>query len=115
MLAIMLWIFHGVALLWNLNRFRPRIALLHGLAVAVVGAAMIYLHAPEWAFYVAGALIGAVAGWGHPLFPGLWPGLGILLTLPFLLRMGSAFLSGGAFALAAILVAALTSFIKGAI
>lgn len=115
MLAAALWCFHGVILLWNWGRFRRRIALLHGLGVGVVAWALLWLGVPEWALYAAGAVVGAAGGWGHPLAPGLWPGIGLLWAAPFLLRTAPALTGAGAFALAAQGVAFLVSFTRSSL
>lgn len=115
MVAVALWCFHGVALLWNWGRYRPGIALLHGVGTAVLAGALAWLGAPAWAMYGAGALLGAVAGWGHPLAPGLWVGVGLLWPLPFLLSSAPALLAVVAFALAAQIAAAVVSFVKGSL
>ncbi|HWI66032.1 MAG TPA: hypothetical protein VNT75_29740 [Symbiobacteriaceae bacterium] len=112
MLALLLWIFHGLLLWWSWGQFRPRIALLHGLALAVLAGGLILLGLPVWALYVAGALIGAVGGWGHALAPGLWVGLAPLWLLPFLLRDPQALEAVAAFALASQVAAGLVSATK---
>jgi hypothetical protein len=115
LLAAALWAFHGVALLWNWGRYRPQVALLHGLAVAAAGGALLWLALPVWALYVSGGLIGAVAGWGHPLVPGIWPGLALLVAVPVLLHTTPALLAFGDFAVAVQAVAFLVAFSKSSL
>lgn len=115
MLALLLWIFHGLLLWWSWGKFRPRIALLHGLGLAVLVGGLITFGVPLWLVYGFGAAIGAVAGWGHPLAPGLWVGLGPLLALPFVLGSAEALTAVGAFAVTAQVVAGLVSFTKSSL
>jgi O-antigen/teichoic acid export membrane protein len=115
MLGLFLWIFHGLLLWWNWGQFRPRITLLHGLLLALITGALLWLGAPAWLMYGAGAAIGAVAGWGHRLAPGLWVGLGLTWPLLFLVASAAAVPAAGAFALAAQIAAFLVAFSKSSL
>ena len=55
MLALLLWVFHGMLLWWSWGKFRLRIALLHGLLLAVAAGGPIVLGAPLWLVAGAGA------------------------------------------------------------
>jgi len=48
MLALLLWVLHGMPLWWSWGQFRPHIALLHGLLVALLAGGLIALGAPPW-------------------------------------------------------------------
>ncbi|HYG57996.1 MAG TPA: hypothetical protein VD902_08045 [Symbiobacteriaceae bacterium] len=115
LLAAALWVFHGMLLWWNWGKFRPRLALLHGAAVAAVAGVMAWLGVPPWAMWGAGVLIGAVGGWGHRLAPGLWVGIGLLWAVPFLLQSGPALGAVAAFALVSQAAAALVSLTRSSL
>lgn len=114
MAAVALWLFHGVGLWFNWGDFRPRLALVHGLGLAVLGGALLGFNPPAWIVFGFGAVIGGVAGWGHRLAPGLWVGIALLWPLPFLLTTVAAFNNLGTLALTAIGAAALASLTKSA-
>ena len=77
-LALTLWLLHGVLLWRGWGRFRPQVALLHGVGVALAGVCFALSPFPLWLPFGAGALLGLVGALGHPLVPGLWVGLGLL-------------------------------------
>lgn len=83
-IATLLWLAHGVLLWRNWGRFRPHIALLHGLLVLAVGAAARHFDAPDWAMSGLGIAIGAAGAFGHLLAPGLWVGLGLQWLFPIM-------------------------------
>lgn len=112
MLALLLWIWHGLLLWWCWGQFRPRITLVHGLGLAALAGGLIALGAPLWVVYAAGAAIGAVGGWGHALAPGLWVGLAPLWALPFLPGSPASLTTVGAFGVTAQAVAGLVSLTK---
>lgn len=115
MLAAALWVFHGLILWWNWGQFRPRIALLHGVGMAVVAGLLAWAGLPQWLQAALGAAVGGVGGWGHRLAPGLWVGVGLSMALPWLFASGPMLLGLAAFALAAQLAAALASFTKSSL
>ncbi|HLN64198.1 MAG TPA: hypothetical protein VK464_21980 [Symbiobacteriaceae bacterium] len=115
LLASALWTFHGMILWWHWGAFRPRIALLHGVGMALVAGLLVWLSLPGWLLATAGALVGGVGGWGHRLAPGLWVGVGLLAVLPFALNAGQALPGAAIFALAAQAVAALASLTRSAL
>lgn len=115
MVALFAWVIHGLLLWYGWGQYRPRLALLHGFALAALAWALIGLGVPTWVLYVAGAATGAVAGWGHRLAPGLWVGLGLLWPLPFVLTSAAAVPAIGALALTAQVIAFLVSFTKSSL
>lgn len=115
MLALFLWVCHGLLLWWNWGQYRLKLSLLHGLAVAVVTGALLWLGAPLWVMYGVGVIIGGVAGWGHRLAPGLWVGVGLTWPLLFLVASAPAVPAAGDFALAAQVTAFLVAFTKSSL
>jgi hypothetical protein len=115
MLALFLWVFHGLMLWWNWGQFRPQITLRHGLAVAIIAGALLWLDAPLWLMYGAGVLLGVAAGWGHRLAPGLWVGLALTWPLLFVIASATVVSDAGAFALAAQVTAFLVSFTRSSL
>lgn len=115
LLAVALWVFHGIILWWNWGQFRPRIALLHGVAMGVLAGGLAWLGLPIWAVYGVAALVGGVGGWGHRLAPGLWVGIGLLWAVPFLAQSGEALNAVAAFALVSQGAAALASLTRSAL
>lgn len=115
LLAGAFWCFHGLILWWNWGKFRPHIALLHGVGMAAVAFLLVWVGLPAWALGAAGLAVGAVGGWGHRLAPGLWVGVLLLLPLPFLLDSASLLQGGAVFALWAQLAAAMAAFVKSSL
>ncbi len=83
-MAALLWIVHGYLLYRGWGKFRPHIALLHGVLIGVLGLGLQWLNMPLWALLGAGVAVGGVGALGHALVPGLWLGA-IIGPAPFTL------------------------------
>lgn len=115
MLAVALWVLHGMILWWNWGQFRPHIALLHGVAMGLLAGGLAWVGAPVWLVYGLAALVGGVGGWGHRLAPGLWVGNALLLAVPFLTPSAESLAAAGAFALVSQGAAALASLTRSSL
>lgn len=110
--AALVWLAHGLVLARNRGRFRPHIALVHGLLLAVVGAGLRLLGLSALWSLAAGLAAGAVGALGHPLAPGVFVGFGLQWLWPLLPRVPMA---GPAFFLGATGGVALTALVRWAL
>jgi hypothetical protein len=81
-IAVALWLWHLVDLLRGWGRFRPQIALAHGLlAAALLAAGGRALASYSGLYLFLCGLMGIIAVRGHRLAPGVAVGTGLLLPL----------------------------------